>query len=145
MAYGPLVTWLRSPAIIARVGRLDHTLLTALGPLLPDLIPSPTTAILPESGPNTEQRRRLFEAATRAIHAAGGPLLLIADDLHWCDPETLQFLHYLVRIEPHFPLLVVATARREEIDPQHPVNALIARIACTGALHRDRSRSAHPG
>jgi DNA-binding SARP family transcriptional activator len=126
MAYGPLVTWLRSPAITARLGRLDRTHLTALAPLLPDLIPSPSTAILLESGPDAEQRRRLFEAATRAIHAAGGPLLLIADDLQWCDPETLQFLHYLVRIEPRFPLLVAATARREEIDPQHPVNTLIA-------------------
>ena len=126
MAYGPLVTWLRSPAITARLGRLDRTHLTALAPLLPDLIPSPSTAILPETGSDAEQRRRLFEAATRAIHAAGEPLLLIADDLQWCDPETLQFLHYLVRIEPRFPLLVVATARREEIDSHHPVNALVA-------------------
>jgi DNA-binding SARP family transcriptional activator len=126
MALGPLVTWLRSPAITARLGRLDHTHRTALAPLLPDLIPSPSPAIVPETGPDAEQRRRLFEAATQAIHAAGGPLLLIADDLQWCDPETLQFLHYLIRIEPHFPLLMAATARREEIDPQHPVNALIA-------------------
>ena len=126
MAYGPLVTWLRSPAITARLGRLDRTHLIALTPLLPDLIPSPSSAILPETGSAAEQRRRLFEAATRAIHAAGEPLLLIADDLQWCDPETLQFLHYLVRIEPRFPLLVVATARREEIDPHHPVNALVA-------------------
>ncbi len=124
MAYGPLVSWLRSPVITARLGRLDRIHLTALAPLLPDLVPSPSTAILPETGP--EQRRRLFEAATHAIHAAGGPLLLIADDLQWCDPETLQFLHYLVRIEPSFPLLVAATARREEIDPGHPLHTLIA-------------------
>src|SRR5918995_2245301 len=71
MAYGPLVTWLRSPAITARLGRLDRTHLIALTPLLPDLIPSPFTAILPETGSDAEQRRRLFEAATRAIHAAG--------------------------------------------------------------------------
>jgi DNA-binding SARP family transcriptional activator len=126
MAYGPLVTWLRSPAITARLGRLDRTHLTALAPLLPDIVPAPSTAILPETGSDAEQRRRLFEAATRAIHAAGEPLLLVADDLQWCDPETLQFLHYLVRIEPYFPLLVVATVRREEIDSHHPVNALVA-------------------
>ena len=126
MTYGILIAWLRSPAIAARLGRLDRAHLTALAPLVPDLVPSPPTAIPPETGPDAEQRRRLFEAATQAIHAAGGPLLLIADDLQWCDPETLQFLHYLIRIEPHFPLLMAATARREEIDPQHPVNALIA-------------------
>jgi DNA-binding SARP family transcriptional activator len=125
MAYGPLISWLRSPAITARLSRLDRRHLAALAPLLPDLIPSPSS-VLPESGPDPEQRRRLFEAAAHALLAAGGPLLLVADDLQWWDPETLQFLHYLVRIEPRFPLLVAATARQEEIDPTHPLNALMA-------------------
>jgi DNA-binding SARP family transcriptional activator len=124
MAYGTLVAWLRSPPITARLDRLERAHHAALAPLLPDLIPS-SSAVLPETGPDSEQRRRLFEAAAHAILAVGGPLLLIADDLQWCDSETLQFIHYLLRIEPRFPLLLVATVRREEIDPEHPVNALI--------------------
>jgi ATP-dependent Lhr-like helicase len=40
--------------------------------------------------------------------------------------ETLQFLHYLLRSEPDAPLLVAATARREELDRSHPLNDLLA-------------------
>jgi hypothetical protein len=38
----------------------------------------------PEPLPERDQRQRLYDAAARAILAAGGPLLLVADDLQWC-------------------------------------------------------------
>ena len=50
-----------------------------------------------------------------AILASAGPLLLVADDVHWADHETLQFLHYLLRSAPDAPLLVAATARSDEL------------------------------
>jgi hypothetical protein len=52
----------------------------------------------------------------------------VADDLHWADGETLQFLHFLLRSEPDAPLLVAATARREELDGSHPVTELMAAL-----------------
>ncbi len=57
--------------------------------------------------------------------ASPGPLLLVADDLHWADRETLQFLHYLLRAQPRASLLVVATVRPEELDPEHPLHDLL--------------------
>jgi DNA-binding CsgD family transcriptional regulator len=39
---------------------------------------------------------RVFEAASRAL-AAAGPLLVAADDLQWFDDESLSLLHYLLR------------------------------------------------
>jgi len=39
---------------------------------------------------------RVFEAAHRALRAAG-PALLFADDLHWVDDLSLALCHYLVR------------------------------------------------
>jgi tetratricopeptide (TPR) repeat protein len=75
--------------------------------------------------PESEQRQQLFDAIARAILAPGRPLLLVADDLQWCDRETLQFLHYLLRLAPKARLLVAATARREEIDREHPLNDLL--------------------
>ena len=74
----------------------------------------------PEPLPESEQRRRLFDALARALLAPGLPLLLVADDLQWCDVQTLQLLHYLVRTEAGARLLVAATARREEIDAEPP-------------------------
>ncbi|MGH3734231.1 MAG: ATP-binding protein [Micromonosporaceae bacterium] len=50
--------------------------------------------------------------------AATEPVLLVVDDLHWCDQQTLRFLHYVLRVSPDSRLMVAAAARLEELD--HP-------------------------
>ena len=45
---------------------------------------------------------------------------------------TLQFLHYLLRSAPPAPLLVAATARREELDPGHPLGELVTGLQALG-------------
>ncbi|MDF3037665.1 MAG: transcriptional activator domain protein [Thermomicrobiales bacterium] len=125
MAFGTIVAWLRSAAIRSRLDRLERGARADLAPLLPELLPTPA-ADEPPGLPGAAQRQRLFDAAVPALLAAGGPLLLVADDIQWSDPDTLQFFHYLLRAEPDAPLLLAATARREEIGQSHPANALIA-------------------
>lgn len=69
----------------------------------------------------------------RAFTTDGQPKLLIIDDLQWCDGETLAWLRYLLRFgynansQPHptAPLLVIGTARSEEIDAAHPLTTLL--------------------
>ncbi|HMN30167.1 MAG TPA: AAA family ATPase, partial [Caldilineaceae bacterium] len=70
------------------------------------------------------QRHRLFEAMARAVLARKQPLLLVLDDLQWCDQETLEWLHFLLRYDPQARLLVVGTVRPEEVGPRHPLTAL---------------------
>ena len=127
LAYGPVMAWLRSEAIMTRITRLDpgHPDLVQLARVLPELSTERPGRADPELLPERERRQRLFGALTRALLAPGGPLLLVADDLQWCDRETLQFLHYLVRSEPGARVLVVATARREDLDQPHPLHDLI--------------------
>ena len=124
VAYGPVVAWLRSEALAPRLRRLDRVHVSELARLLPELG-------RPEPLPEAEQRQRLF-AALAEVLAPSTPLLLIADDLQWFDRATLQFLHYLLRAQGAAPLLVAATARREEIDSQHPVAELVAGLAALG-------------
>jgi hypothetical protein len=79
----------------------------------------------PEALTESEQRRRLFVALAHVLSAAGKQLLLMADDLQWCDAESLRFLHYLMRAEPRAPLLLAGTARWEELDERSPLLELI--------------------
>jgi DNA-binding SARP family transcriptional activator len=125
LAYGVAAAWLRSRAVAVRLPRLDRPDLTELARLLPELaghVPPP------EPLPEAELRRRLFEAITRALLAAGEPLLLILDDAHWADAQTLRVVHYLMRAAPSARLLVAATARREELDEGHPLVRLTTAV-----------------
>jgi DNA-binding SARP family transcriptional activator len=134
LAYGPLVAWLRADAFRARLQRLDRASLRELARLLPELRPKALHLDRREPLIEGDQRQRLFNATTEAILAAGGPLLLVSDDLHWWDRDSLQFLHYLLRVRPEARLLVAATARREETDRQHPLNELRAGLRTLGCL-----------
>jgi len=122
LAYGPVVAWLRSEAIAGRLARLDRAALGELARLLPELRSAAPDLARPEPLPESEQRQRLFDAIARAVLAPGRPLLLVADDIHWCDRETLQFLHYLLRVRPDARVLVAATARPEELDGGPPLH-----------------------
>jgi DNA-binding SARP family transcriptional activator len=119
LAYGPVAAWLRSHPLAARRGRLDTGRRAELARVLPELA---SDAQPPADG---EQRQRLFDALAQAILAPAEPLLLVADDLHWADEETLQFLHYLIRAAPDAPVLVVATARREDMEERAAIDDLV--------------------
>jgi hypothetical protein len=124
LAYAPLIEWLRTPAFKARLAALDVADLTELARLLPELLRE--RPHVPPPNPVTEiwQRHHLFEALARAILAANQPLLLVLDDLQWCDQETLEWLHFLLRHNPQAALLCVGTVRSEEIGPRHPLTTL---------------------
>ena len=129
LAYGLAAAWLRSQPVSARLSRLERPQLTELARLLPELaahVPPP------EPLPEAELRYRLFGAITRAVLAAGTPLLLIADDVQWADPQSLGLIHYLMRVSPSSRLLVAATARREEVDDDHPLTGLTTAVAALG-------------
>lgn len=131
LAYGVVAAWLRSDAVAARMSRLDRPHLIELARLLPELaahVPPP------QPRPEAELRRRLFEAVTRALLAAGEPLLLILDDAHWADAQTLRVAHYLLRTAPSARVLVAVTARREELDGSHPLVGLCTAVQALGRL-----------
>ena len=134
MAWGPISDLLRAPVLRARVAGLEDVWLGELTRLLPEL--RAARPDLPALPPVTDATRRtfLFEAAGRAICATSRPLLLVLDDLQWADRDTIEFLHYLLRLRPEGPLLLVGTARPEEIGDDHPLSSLRAALHHEGAL-----------
>jgi DNA-binding SARP family transcriptional activator/tetratricopeptide (TPR) repeat protein len=125
LAYGPLVAWLRSEPFASRLSRIDQFSRTELSALLPELRGgTPATVDTAATAPETDQRQRLFDALVDALASPVGPVLLVLDDLQWSDRETLQFLHYLMRVERQGRVFVAATSRTEDLDEQ-PLRELI--------------------
>jgi DNA-binding SARP family transcriptional activator len=120
LGYGVVAAWLRSPDIEVGLAQLAHGERAELARLLPEL-GSPLPA---DGADDAERRRRLFDAAASAITGSAQPTLLVADDAQWSDQVSQEFVHYLVRQRVEAPLLVVLTARREELDTGHPLTAL---------------------
>lgn len=131
LSLAPVTDWLRSEAVRPQLGRLDPVWLAEVSRILPELLAARPD--LPPHVPITEygQRQRFFEALARAVLAAPPPLMLLIDDLQWCDQETIEWLHFLLRFDPRSRVLVVGTARDEEVAPQHPLRALLRHLRST--------------
>jgi DNA-binding SARP family transcriptional activator len=134
VAYGPVVSWLRSDALRPRLLQLSRARLTELARLLPELLVELPDLDRPALLPASDQRRRLFDAVAAAVLGAVGPVPLLVDDLQHGDQETFQLLHYLLRVRPQARVLVVATARREDIDIDHPAHELLVSLRAEGRL-----------
>ncbi|MFL6129633.1 MAG: AAA family ATPase [Mycobacteriales bacterium] len=110
----------------------------ALRPYLPVL-----AAVLPDAevpGQRTDPRGgvALGEAVLRLVSALGDGrgTVLVLEDLHWADPDTLTVLTYLAHAAESAPLLLLATSREENGLPQ-PLIELVAACQAT-VLSLDR-------
>lgn len=131
LPYAPVTTWLQADAVQQRLSTLAEVWLTEIARLIPDLLVRRPD--LPRSTPIMEgwQRQRFFEALARALLNVRQPLLLLLDDLQWCDNETLEWIHYLLRFEPGGRLLLIGTVRADEMFLNHSSRTFL------GALRRE--------
>ncbi|HEU5345585.1 MAG TPA: AAA family ATPase [Ktedonobacterales bacterium] len=131
LSFAPVIEWLRSDALRPHVRRLEPMWLTEVARVLPELLTELADA--PHYGPLDEfgQRQRFFQALALAVLAAPQPLLLVMDDLQWCDQETLEWLHFLLRFDPGARLLIVGSARDDEALPPHPLQTTLRHLRHT--------------
>jgi DNA-binding SARP family transcriptional activator len=132
LAYAPISSWLRSDALQASLSSLDKTLLPEIARLVPEVLDRRPELPRPTSMTEGWQRRQFFEALARALLSARQPLLLLLDDLQWCDDETLEWLHYLLRFAPRARLLLIGTVRAGEALPGHPIVEFLATLQRDG-------------
>lgn len=128
LAYAPVTEWLRAEVFQPARKQLPDVWLSEVARLLPEILVE--RPHLPRPDPLTErwQRQPFFEALARMILSGSQPLLLLIDDLQWCDPETLEWLAYLLRFDPRARLLIIGTARPEELDIDHPLLPLLMHL-----------------
>jgi predicted ATPase len=131
LSLAPIADWLRGASFRSSLGQLGAIWLAEVARILPELLSDylDLPPVEPMSGYG--QRQRFFQALARAILIAPQPLLLLIDDLQWCDRETLEFLHFLLRFDSSARLLVVGTARMEELSNQHALPPLILDLRAT--------------
>src|SRR6185369_11628654 len=100
--------------------------------LLADLVGLPPLTRL-QLSPELQRRRtiELLAAWTLAIGAVQ-PVVLVVEDLHWCDPSSLELLGHLVAQNPTARVLLLATARPEFTPPwparEHMTTLSLARL-----------------
>jgi len=114
LPFAPWVSALRSarePGDETALGALTPTARRHLQLLVPEVQDgSPPPASIDSSLP-------LFDAVTELLGelARKQPLLVVLDDLHWADEQSLRLLAYVARRVGEAPLLVLAGAREEEL------------------------------
>src|SRR4051794_11653297 len=100
------------------------------------------------SGPALQDERyRAHRAVCELLEciAAGAPLVLVLDDVHWADPASIDLLAALLRTPPAAPVLLALAARPRQL-PDRLAGALerahragrLTRLAL-GALRRDEA------
>lgn len=76
--------------------------------------------------------QRTVLALLAVFASARTPLVLFIDDLQWLDAATLDLLSALVDNPDFCHVLVVGAYRSNEVGPQHPMAAMLARLRVGG-------------
>jgi DNA-binding SARP family transcriptional activator/tetratricopeptide (TPR) repeat protein len=133
LALAPVADWVRSPAVQSAAARLDEPWRTEVHRLVP-------SGDRPEPGDGSQvmvdawQRLRFFEGLTRALLAVGRPMLLVLDNMQWCDQETLAFLTFCLGLAPDAQLLVAGTLRNDHPGVAPVLGDWTERMRATGLL-----------
>ena len=123
LAYAPVAELLRIPTLYGRLSKLADHWLIEIARILPEVLDNRSELPPPEPMREPWQRQRFLDSLTRALLADDQTLVVLFDDLHWCDPATIEWLHYAVNARRTARLLVLATLRPEEIDA--PITSLL--------------------
>src|SRR5262249_39129578 len=99
LAYAPVTAWLRTEALRTRLLAMEGIWLGEVARLLPELLVERPDLAPPPPLVDSWQRQRFWEALARALLLNRQPLLLVLDDLQWCERETLEWLYYLLRFD----------------------------------------------
>ncbi len=95
----------------------------ALRPLLPELV----EMLPPQPAPLDDragERHRVFRALVEVLESLC-PVVLVLEDLHWADEQTIDFISYVLA-DPPPKLSLIVTFREEEVDSR--VRELSARL-----------------
>ena len=130
LALAPVADWLRNDAVQSAAATLDPVWRAEVTRLLP----AGGRSTGPRATTDAWQRHRFFEGLARALIAVRRPLLLVLDNVQWCDQETLAFITFCLGLADDAQLLVAATVREEDLGEDRELGGWIVRMRATGLL-----------
>jgi DNA-binding SARP family transcriptional activator len=81
-------------------------------------------------------RYEAFANYLSLIAEVWGSLVLIIEDMHWADRDSVALLRYLVRSRSSGPIMIVATSRDEPFDTSGAFSRLLASLHTTPGVTR---------
>ena len=128
LPYLPLVEALRPLRGSPALADLDRSL-QELPRLVPELSEPPALEAAQPRDPDS--RLRLFEETLAVLEHLGAeaPVVLVIEDLHWADGSTLDLVSFLAHAAPGQRLLLIATYRRDEVDPESSLRRLVTELS----------------
>ncbi|MGF7235534.1 MAG: AAA family ATPase [Frankia sp.] len=132
LALSPVADWLRAPAVQSGMATLDPVWRVEVQRLVPSGKDRAVSGGASRAMVEAWQRHRFFEGMARALIGVGRPMLLVLDNLQWCDQETLAFLTFCLGLTTDAPVMVAATLRNDDHEPG--LAQWIARMRATGML-----------
>jgi DNA-binding SARP family transcriptional activator/tetratricopeptide (TPR) repeat protein len=130
LALAPVADWLRHDAVQSAVATLDPVWRAEVG----RLAPAEGHGTSSRATADAWQRHRFFEGLARALMAVHRPLLLVLDNVQWCDQETLAFITFCLGLAGGSQLLVAATVREDNLDQDAELVDWMVRMRATGLL-----------
>ena len=141
LAFAPVAEWLRNSELRTSVEGLDPLWRDEVARLVPNAVPGeprpgPARTESPDvqSSVDAWQRHRFFEGLARAVLSPGRPILLVLDDVHWCDQETMDWLVFLLEFAKDARLLVAGSTRLDELERNRAVVAALRGLRSAGMV-----------
>ena len=141
LAFAPVAEWVRSTDFRPALEGLDTPWRKEVARLVPSAAPAELAEAAqrpthPGLQPMVDawQRYRFFEGLARAVLAPERPILLVLDDLHWCDQETVTWIVFLLGFAKQARLLVAGSVRADELSNNREVAAAIRELRSAGLV-----------
>jgi DNA-binding SARP family transcriptional activator/predicted ATPase len=134
VAYAPIADWLRTEPLRTARHHLSASQLQELARVLPDILEDLPAMQRLQPLAETRERIHFYESLNAAFGKTPKPLLLLIDDLQWCDPDSFEWLNSFFRPGDATQILVLGTARPEETGRDHPLTRLLSELRQSGQV-----------
>lgn len=134
LALAPVAEWLRNSAVQSATATLEPVWRAEIDRLVPSGNGRGEAGAGSRAMVDAWQRHRFFEGLARALINVRRPILLVLDNVQWCDQETLAFVTFCLKLAADAPLLVAGTLRNDDADEKPALVDWTVRMRATGLL-----------